>query len=124
MAVHVAHRDGAVVVTAGNTAASGVLIRMADLVRHVVGDGGDVVIDVSGVVDATPDQLIEFLRRLPGPADAAARYMLVAATPSLWQVAVAVAQRFGIGVAGSVEAAMASLSGAAVLPRARVLRGV
>lgn len=123
MAVHVSHRDGTVVLIAGNTAASGVLSRMGDLVRHAARDGGDVVIDVSSVVDATPDQLAEFVRDLPGPPDVAVRYALVAASPSLWQLAVAVAQRFGIGVAGTVDAAVAALAGAPLLPRARELRG-
>lgn len=117
MAVHVSRRNGAVVVTAGNTAASGVLTRVSDLIRQVSRDGGDIVIDVSEVADATPDQLVAFLRDLPGPFDAAVRYVLVAARPSLWQLALAVTQRFGVGVAGSVDAAVATLARTPLLPR-------
>jgi len=123
MAVQVAHRDGAVVVTAGNTAASGVLSRLVDLVGEVARDGGDVVIDVSDVRDASSEQLAALLRELPGPGEVAARYVLVAATPSLWQQAVAVTQRFGVGVAGSVDDALAALAGAPLVPRPRELRG-
>jgi hypothetical protein len=108
MAVHVSHQGDAVVVTA-NTAASGVLRRVAQLAGHLARDGEAVVIDVSAVPDATPQQLAGLLGGLPAPDEVGGRLMLVAATPSLWQQTLAVTPRLGVRVAVSVEAAVAAL---------------
>lgn len=89
----------------------------------LVRDGGDVVIDLSDVTDASLSQIGWLLDTLPVPPQVCVRYVLVASSPSVWPVAVIAAQGAGVGVVGSVDAAVAAFAGRTVLPRPREFHG-